>query len=173
MKLLIDYLRNRQVRTVMDSERSSWQFVEATVPKGSILGPVLFNIFVSDKINCIGSKFDIFQYADDCQILMVFDKHNSFSSILCKISHVFSKIRQWSEDNCLVLNDKKTQVLPIYNKNITFSKLPFFDETSVSFVSEAIYMGFSLSKIMESVKQYILSEFFWKDIYIRKKLPQL
>ena len=40
-EFLIDYLRNRQVHAVFDSERSSWQFVEAGVPQGSILGTML------------------------------------------------------------------------------------------------------------------------------------
>ena len=103
------------------------------------------------------------------------------------VCHIILKIKQWSEDNCLVLNDKKTQVLPIYNKNSAFSKMPFFDETSVSFVSEAKNLGVMYSKqftwdlhfhkLLKATRQtlYPLRIFFkrytsWKDIHIRKKI---
>ena len=64
LKILRDYLTNRKQRTKVDSFYSSWEKILSSVPQGSILGPLLFNIFVCDMfLILITNSFT--DYADD------------------------------------------------------------------------------------------------------------
>ena len=50
LKLLLDYLTNRKQRTKIGSSFSLWHDIDTGAPKGSILGSLLFNIFINDLL---------------------------------------------------------------------------------------------------------------------------
>ena len=64
VKLIHDYLNNRFRRVRINSHYSSWKEIIYGVPQGSILGPLLFNIYLSDLF-MFTKESDIANYADD------------------------------------------------------------------------------------------------------------
>ena len=51
LNLLTDFLRNRKQRVILNGQSSSWANINAGVPQGSILGPLLFLIYIHDLSN--------------------------------------------------------------------------------------------------------------------------
>ena len=64
---LADYLRNRSMKVILNGKSSSTKFINAGVPQGSILGPLLFIIFIDDITLDISSTSIL--YADDVTLM--------------------------------------------------------------------------------------------------------
>ena len=66
--MLRNYLTNRHQAVVTKGETSSYETVPAGVPQGSVLGPLLFIIYINDIVNGIESNIKLF--ADDTSIYL-------------------------------------------------------------------------------------------------------
>ena len=66
-----NYLSDRKQRVVLPGISSAWNFIKAGVPQGSILGPLLFLVYINDIVTDIGSNIRLF--ADDTSLYIVVD----------------------------------------------------------------------------------------------------
>ena len=64
LNLVNNYISNKKQRTKIDSSFSSWEDIVFGVPQGSMLGPLLFNIYIN-AIFFFSEETDIANYADD------------------------------------------------------------------------------------------------------------
>ena len=101
------YLSNRQQYTVYNSINSSMRNIKTGVPQGSILGPLLFLIYINDIVNSC-SEANFILYADDTSLLA---SHNDFKTLIDSLNKNLAGISKWFKCNKLSLNVNKTQCI--------------------------------------------------------------
>ncbi len=105
--LIRDYLSERKQYAQIDDKSSSKLDVQFGVPQGSILGPILFNLYVT-TINTNGPSTYLL-YADDTTLLR-HTKIQELQNAIESVQNEIDNINLWSEQNNLCLNAKKTKM---------------------------------------------------------------
>ena len=90
-QLLKNYLSGRLQRVVLNGQTSSWRLVLAGVPQGSILGPLLFLIYINDLPDELKSNVKLF--ADDTSLFCIVKDENECTNAL---SYDLSQISKWA-----------------------------------------------------------------------------
>ena len=111
------YLRNRSQYVSLDGQASECRPVCCGVPQGSILGPLLFLIFINDFPNS-SNFFKFTLFADDSTLTCKFENH-SVSSISQTLNAEISKVFQWLNSNKIKVNTEKCNFISFsYRKTI-------------------------------------------------------
>ena len=103
LKQMKNYLTGCFQRTKVNNSDSSWSEIVADVPQGSILGPLLFNIFLNYLFLYPQETF-LSNYADDNTLYSI---GNTIEGIKKALSNDFRIIQNWFHKNLMVLNAKK------------------------------------------------------------------
>ena len=97
MKLISNYLSHWKQRTKIGFSYSDWYEIVRGVPQGSILGPLLFNIFINDLFLFI-EKTNICNFADDNTI---YSYNNNLQTVLKNLKHDIINALKWFKVNSL------------------------------------------------------------------------
>ena len=114
-KWLASYLEDRTQFVSVNNLDSKTSTVKCGVPQGSVLGPLLFSLYIvpmEDLFRAHGINAMV--YADDTQLYLVLKPDNRTSSIN-KIEKCVQDIKAWTINNKLTLNDGKTEIIHIYS----------------------------------------------------------
>jgi len=106
--LIKSYLDGRYQKVILSYNNgieSTWEKIRQGVPLGSILGPVLFLIYLNDLPNLASTGIKILLYADDLE---------NFET---KMDNIFGDINNWFKVSQLILNNNKTHYLQFNTKN--------------------------------------------------------
>jgi hypothetical protein len=118
LKWFTSYLTNRSQQITIDSIKSAIHLLLYGVPQGSVLGPILFCIYILHIGNIVrrhGFQFHI--YADDTQVYIGF-KPADVTCVLQKLELCIDEIRLWMTGFKLKINDDKTEFMIISSKHI-------------------------------------------------------
>ena len=121
LKLIKSYLKNRTQAVLLDQALSSYTPVLSGVPQGSILGPLLFVIFINDIVEQVSPDTNIVLYADDTKL---WRKINSYSDQIA-LQNDIDNLHEWSLANKMHFNTNKCSVLSVTNARSTVPILPF------------------------------------------------
>ena len=134
---LASYLSQRKQRVVIDGQSSNWSTVSAGVPQGSVLGPLLFLIYINDVTENL--KSDCLLYADDTSLFDIVDDPVTSSQ---KLNNALSKIYDWARKWLVTINPSKTECMTFSAKRI---KPPhpdlFYGDNKINEVAQHTHLG--------------------------------
>ena len=107
LKLMRSYLTNRWQRTKINTSFSTWREVNSGVPQGSVLGPLLFNIYINDLF-WVGEQTESCGWADDISIHAC---DRSLESLILRLEHDSLLVIEWFDSNYMKLNADKCHLL--------------------------------------------------------------
>ena len=104
-----DYLANRQQRVVIEGNSSSWGNICAGVPQGSVLGPLLFLVYINDITEHIKSQIKLF--ADDTSLFITID--DNIEELSAELNEDLNTIGVWAKNWLVNFNASKSKVLNV------------------------------------------------------------
>ena len=112
LNLQKSYLTNCRQRVRVEDVTSDISYVNSTVPQGSVIGPLLFNIFINDLFYFI-KEAKLSNYADDNQLYFA-------DTDPAVVEHVVNKELvvecEWFRNNKMILNPEKCKALVLSRK---------------------------------------------------------
>ena len=111
---MTSYFKNRSQFVSLSGENSSIKHMQYGVPQGSILGPLLFIIYINDLPN-IFNRAKFILYADDANIII---NGANIADIVQQLNELCNILPNWVISNGLALNLKKTKYMLFSRQNI-------------------------------------------------------
>ena len=147
LNLFQSYLSNRKQYTEIEDTTSTILPIQVGVPQGSILGPILFIIYVNDLPQC-SNKFDFIMYADDTTLSSTIDSFcdiNSNASADSLINAEIDKVIEWLKINKLSLNKNKSKYMTFHMPKKQIQHLTLkIDGINIEKVEEFNFLGLTM-----------------------------
>ena len=141
------YLKDRQQRTVLEGKFSQWLNISAGVPQGSVLGPLLFLVYINDITENVRSPIKLF--ADDTSLYITFD---DIEEATYQLNQDIETVKLWADQWLVSFNPHKTKPLLVTLKRNIATPPLFFNGQILQEVSSHKHLGLVIN-----------SKLTWKD----------
>jgi len=143
---LQDYLRNRKQFVSFDNHESKQEKITCGVPQGSILGPLLFLLYVNDIVHVSQKLFPII-FADDTNIFL---EGKEVSDVCNVMTRELEKVFVWLQTNKLTLNIMKTQYMCFRSSRakIEDNHSIYINNTAIEYVDKSKFIGVTLDSCL-------------------------
>lgn len=171
--LLSSYLHRREIFTKVGDSISNVNFLKRGVPQGSVLGPLLFNIFLFDLRSEV-NDIQMINYADDN---LTFGSGNNLLNLSLKIQRQINALNDWYKWNKLKINVLKCKII-IFGSKRNLKKAPKLVFTMNGVVieecTEVKYLGLTFDSSL-SWKNHIVNKlnecsYFFPTFYRLRKI---
>ena len=143
LETLTDFLKNRKQRVVLNGQNSSWVNIEAGVPQGSILGPLLFLIYINDLSDNLSTNVKLF--ADDTSLFPVV---HDVAISSCDLNYDLNRVWKWAFQWKMSFNPEPSKQAQdvIFTRKLQKKKLPplYFNDSSVKETCTQKHLGILL-----------------------------
>jgi hypothetical protein len=133
------YLSNRKQRVLLNGTMSDPRDIKAGVPQGSILGPLLFLVYINDIVDVTNTNIRL--YADDSTLFVVDDSHQAAAQSL---NRDLENITAWAKRWFITFNPSKTESLIVSRKPQTHIEPLLFNGVPVTEVKQHKHLGCTL-----------------------------
>ena len=147
-EILSSYLSGRKQCVKIRNAFSSYKDVTMGVPQGSILGPVLFILYINDLPN-LSADMTCLSYADDTAILF---KGKSSDQLQVTVNEVVMLLNDWFRANFLSLNISKTYTQHYTTRSVDFKLDVKLNDIRVVENNHIKYLGVVLDKSLKFTK---------------------
>ena len=142
--LFASFLANRKQNVFLNHTQSNYRYIKCSVPQGSVLGPLLFTIYINGISSSANSAPRL--YADDTCLIL---QDDSISNIKYKIKGEINAVNKWMIANKLTLNMSKSNVTIINsNKNGKSSKNCYNEVLPIMIVKNVRYLGVTFDEFL-------------------------
>ena len=173
LQIIKSYLTERSQTVSVEQREAKLRDIKIGVPQGSILGPLLFILYINDLADLdVGCQF--FLYADDTAI---FFKHKNPEMLQGMVNSALPRIAEWLEANYLTLNASKTLFQIYTNRKTSISLNVSINGVGIKLANHIKYLGILIDADMKFTTHIngisnILSRNIGMIARIRQYVPQ-
>lgn len=154
LRWFYSYLSERTQAVVdLEGNTSTWINTHAGVPQGSVLGPLLFTIFLNDLSYVFTEHVKYKIYADDTQVYISFPPA-LFAQYISIINQNVASVANFANNNGVLLNDRKTKVILLgsepYVNSIDLENCPkvMLNGVALDYCTEVVNLGLRMSSTL-------------------------
>ena len=136
--LLNSFLCDRKQCVKNGIAKSDWVVINHGVPQGTVLGPLIFILYVNDFSEAVSTNCDVLQFADDTAILCHAKNEVNLQLIA---EDTLNKTDQYMKQNRLTLNEKKTELMVFRNEKLPIIETVDFKGHRLEASEKCRYLG--------------------------------
>lgn len=140
---LQNYLEGRSIQVVLSGQSSSPQPINASVPQGSILGPLLFSIFIDDVVEQCDNS--IFLYADASTIYAPVTSLNG-PNVAASLNKDLENIRRWADTWKVTFEPSKCKAMVLSRKRLPSCPDLFLGATRIDLCEQLNILGLCIDR---------------------------
>ena len=150
-----NYMSCRKQITIANGHNSSQKTVTYGTAQGSILGPLIFILYVNDIFKSLDQDNSVFMFADDTLLI---SKAETIEEVTAKAEQNLRKMSNWCQANKLSINYGKTKFMTMHTKIPNEPELNL-EQSKISTVHQYEYLGMILDDKL-SMNKYL--DVIWK-----------
>jgi hypothetical protein len=139
------FLTGRRQRIRINGKLSRWRNISSGIPQGSILGPILFIIYINGLVEKCVEGSEIYLYADDAKLFRYIESEEHCK----KLQEDLNNVKNWSDEWMLKLNIAKCKVMS-YGRQLNYDFPYYVHEKEINYALQKVNTINDLGVIFDS-----------------------